>query len=171
VPTRILAAIRHLDPVGDERVLEVGGGTGVTVELLLDTYPRLVCTAVDRSARAVEQTRRRNARFVEQGRLSVVEADVADLTPALGADAVFDLALAVDVNVFWTRHAVHEASVLTSHLRPGGRLCLVYELPDGRPHKDVAERVARSLDVPELRTTVRPEDGLLVVTSRRTLEG
>jgi SAM-dependent methyltransferase len=171
VPTRILTAIRHLDPAGDERLLEIGGGTGVAVELLLDTYPGLVCTAVDRSARAVDQTRRRNARFVEEGRLTVVEADVADLTAALGAGAVFDLALAVNVNVFWTRHAVHEAGALASHLRPGGRLCLVHELPDGRPHDDVADRVARSLDVPRLQTSVPSEDGLLVVLSRRVLGG
>ncbi|GAA4287622.1 class I SAM-dependent methyltransferase [Georgenia daeguensis] len=172
VPTRIDAAIRHLDPAGTERVLEIGGGTGVAVEILLDTFPRLTCTAVDRSARAVDQTRRRNARFVEEGRLTVVEADVADLTAALGADATFDLALAVNVNVFWTRQAVHEAGALAAHLRPGGRLCLVYELPDGRrPREDVADRVVRSLDVPGLRTAVRAEDGLLVVTSRRDLGG
>ena len=171
VPTRIHAAIRHLAPAGTERVLEIGAGTGVAVEILLHTFPGLTCTAVDRSARAVDQTRRRNARFVEEGRLRVVEADVADLTAALGAGAVFDLALAVNVNVFWTRHAVHEADALASHLRPGGSLCLVYELPDGRPHGDVADRVASSLDVPGLRTAMRSEDGLLVVTSRRDLRG
>jgi SAM-dependent methyltransferase len=171
VPTRIHAAIRHLDPTGAERVLEIGSGTGVAVEHLLDTYPGLTCTAVDRSTRAVDQTRRRNARFVEEGRLTVVEADVADLTAALGAGAVFDLALAINVNVFWTRHAVEEAVALASHLRPCGRLCLVFELPGGRPHDDVAERVVRSLDVPGLRTGVRSEDGLLVVTSGRTLGG
>jgi SAM-dependent methyltransferase len=170
VPERILTAVRCLAPTGAERVLEIGCGTGAAVGHLLTTWPGLTCTAADRSSHAVEQTRRRNARFVDEGRLTVVTAELADLTAALGHGTEFDLALAVNVNVFWTRHATHEAQVLVTHLRARARLCLVYELPDGRRQDDVGARVLRSLDVPGLRSTLAARHGHLVVSSTRLTE-
>ena len=168
VPGRIVTAARCLAPAGNEHVLEIGCGTGAAVEHLLGTYPGLAYTAVDRSAHAVRQTQRRTGRLMDIARLTVVRAELSDLTVELGTGTRFDLAFAINVNVFWTTHATAEAAVLAAHLKPGARLCLVYTLPDGRRRDDIGERVLRSLNIPELHTTLSSHEGHLVVSSRRT---
>lgn len=60
---------------------------------------------------------------VAAGRLQVVHAELGALD--VDADA-FDVAFALNVNIFWTRDPVDELDVLRRALRPSGVLHVLY---------------------------------------------
>jgi SAM-dependent methyltransferase len=123
VPERITWAVSVVDPAPDERLVELGCGPGVAAGLVCDRLTTGHLVAVDRSATAVERTAARNAEHVEQGRLSVVQSTVDELSlPAASVAKVFS----VNVNVFWTRVPDRELAVLHTVLAPGGALFVLY---------------------------------------------
>ena len=123
VPDRIRWAVDLLDPQPDERLLEVGGGPGVSAALVCERLTTGVLVAADRSATAIARTRARCAEHVASGRLQLRQQSLAELDLP---DASVDTAFAIDVNVFWTTDARAELAVLRRVLVPGGRLAVLY---------------------------------------------
>jgi ubiquinone/menaquinone biosynthesis C-methylase UbiE len=89
VQARVLAPYVHRNlPYGRRRrLLEVGCGTGAQLELLLDTFPELHVTGVDRAADQLDAARRNLAGPAHAPRTTLVEA-VAERLPF--ADRAFD---------------------------------------------------------------------------------
>lgn len=170
VPGRIRRAVALLDLRGDEAVLEIGPGPGAAVEMVLARHAGVRCTAVDRSATAVARTTARNRSAVDDGRLVVRQGDVTDPDLADTLGGPFDVAFAVNVNVFWTRTARAEAGALAALLVPGGALWLVFETPGGDDGR-VVDGVRASLDVPGLGAPVVVRDGVVAVGARRAPAG
>lgn len=163
VPPRLAAAVDLVDPAPDARVLEVGCGRGVAAALLLERLPRGRYTGIDRSAVAVAATAART------GAGEVHTSALAAFRPEPGG---FDLALAVNVNVFWTGPARAELAVLATALRPGGVLHLVYGSDGGAaPRTDIVDRLRDHLVAggftPEIRTSTRHGVRLLHVRAAR----
>ncbi|HEY2203906.1 MAG TPA: class I SAM-dependent methyltransferase [Pseudonocardia sp.] len=102
---------------GDERVLDVGAGTGRDTAALLDRLPRGHVVAVDGSVAMLDQLRRR-LDGVPAERLSVLRAD---LTRPLVLDAPVDAAFSVATLHWLPDHAAVFRS-LAGVLRPGGLL-------------------------------------------------
>jgi SAM-dependent methyltransferase len=129
VPERVRWAVGVLAPQPGERVLDVGSGTGASVEALLDVMGvtdaagRPFIVAIDRSATAVGRIRERVADAAASGAVEVVLTPLAGLDPAHGP---FDAAFGVNINVFWTSAAVPELRALAGAVRPGGRLLVAY---------------------------------------------
>jgi len=168
VPERVTTLARHLALDPADRVIEIGSGSGAAAEHLLTAHPAIRYVAVDRSATAVRQTLRRNSRFVDEARLEVLGAELLDLASRLPGAPGFDAIFAINVNVFWTVLATAEATTLRRLLRPAGRLCLVYDLPDRRRTDAVATRVLRSLDSAGLAGNALVDGSCLVVTATST---
>ena len=142
IPDRIAWAVAALEIGGADRVLEIGGGPGVAASLVcsrLDTGRMLL---IDRSATAIERTRRRNAEHLSSGRLQLETVELREFE-ARGRQ--FDKVFAVNVNVFWTGPATEELARVREALAPGGRLFLFYETPSAARARDVATRVADAL--------------------------
>jgi cyclopropane fatty-acyl-phospholipid synthase-like methyltransferase len=97
---------------------------------------------IDRSATAIERTRRRNHEHVSSGRLTLETVDLRDFE-ARGRR--FDKVFAVNVNVFWTTPATEELARVREALDPGGRLFLFYETPSAGRAREVATRVTDAL--------------------------
>lgn len=133
---RFTVAVEALQVRPGDRVLEVGGGTGVAAGLILEALGgKGELVGVDRSAAAVAASAKRHprARFVG--------ADLASADSlSLGR---FDRILAVNVNVFWTGAATTEIQVLKRLLRKGGRLVLCYDRMDEARVAKLAANFAR----------------------------
>jgi basic membrane lipoprotein Med (substrate-binding protein (PBP1-ABC) superfamily) len=123
--------------------------------------------ALDRSAVAIRRAAARNARHVQAGRLELVHSDLAGYD---GAAASFDVAFAVDVNVFWTAPRGTEAARLARLLRASGQVTIVYGAgPTAAPARDVATVVSGALAAAGFATEVRRHpDGMLCVAGHRS---
>lgn len=101
---------------GDERVLDLGCGTGRDTEALLGLLPHGRVVAVDGSLRMLERLRGRLA-----GRLDRVEVVHADLTGPLPVTGTVDAVTSVATLHWIPDHAALFQGVARV-LRPGGRL-------------------------------------------------
>ena len=107
----------------DDRVLEVGGGTGASARLVGDLLTTGHLVALDRSPTATRRIATSCEDLVQAGRLSVITGALAD---AELREQEFDVAFSVDVNVFWTSDAAPELAALRRTVRPGGRLAVCF---------------------------------------------
>jgi SAM-dependent methyltransferase len=124
IPKRISWAVRSLPLTGDASVLEIGCGRGVALRMICDRLSTGRMVGVDRSTTAIAAARSRNGEYIAAGRLRLIESDLA----AAPFDDTFDVAFAVNVNVFWLQPK-RELETLRRILNRGGRLCLFYEPP------------------------------------------
>ena len=134
IPDRVRAAVELVDPQPGERILEIGGGPGVSAGLVCERLGDGQLLAVDRSAVAVQRTEARNAEHVATGRLVVRQASLDELD--LEA-ASLDKAFCLNVNLFWTRDPAREVAILRAALREGGTLHVLY----GTDGTSTADRV------------------------------
>ena len=107
-----------------DHVLEIGCGPGAGAELICSRLETGKLFAIDRSESGVDRTKRRNAKYVEAGRLTVRQIDLATLrVPVKRLNKVF----AFNVNLFWVRDCADEIALLHERVLPGGAVFLFYE--------------------------------------------
>jgi arsenite methyltransferase len=115
------AALDLLVPSDGERILVIGFGPGVGIELLLERCAPAAVTGVDPSAVMVTSARRRISRCRSSDVVTLLASTAADLAPGR---ETFDAAVAVNTHQLWQPHAP-AAHAVASALRPGGRLVTV----------------------------------------------
>jgi SAM-dependent methyltransferase len=112
-----------LDVQPRDRVLEIGFGPGVAIQLLSRSVPEGLVCGIDHSPVMLRQARRRNAAAVRAGRVDLRLASV-DTPPAFGEP--FDKIVAVNAIGFW-RDPVTRLTELRRLLRPGGRIAIAVQ--------------------------------------------
>lgn len=142
IPDRICWAVETLAVEADDHLLEIGGGPGVAASLVCERLDRGRLLLIDRSATAIDRTRRRNQEHVASGRLTLQTVDVADFDPG---KARYDKVFAVNVNVFWTTPAREELARIRKALEHDGRLFLFYEAPSATRASEAIGRVVDAL--------------------------
>ncbi len=124
IPPRIRWAVDLMDIQPGDQILEIGCGPGAGAEAICEQLETGKLFAIDRSESGVDRTKRRNAKHVESGRLTVRQIDLATLrVPVKRLNKVF----AFNVNLFWVRAAPEEIALLHERLQPGGSVYLFYE--------------------------------------------
>ena len=124
IPPRIRWAVDLMDVQPADHVLEIGCGPGYGAELICEQLETGKVFAIDRSESGVDRTKRRCARFVESGRLTVRQIDLATLrVPVKRLHKVF----AFNVNLFWVRDCADEVALLHERLLPGGAVYLFFD--------------------------------------------
>ena len=124
IPPRIRWAVDVMDVQPNDHVLEIGCGPGAGAELICQKLETGKLFAIDRSESGVDRTKRRCAQYVESGRLTVRQIDLATLrVPVKRLTKVF----AFNVNLFWVRDCADEIALLHERVVPGGAVYLFYE--------------------------------------------
>ncbi|MDP5182300.1 class I SAM-dependent methyltransferase [Blastococcus sp. BMG 814] len=115
---RLTWAAGVVAPAPGERVLEVGCGHGVLVDLLAGRLPGGHVVALDRSPAMVAAAIARNRAAIEAGRVTV---HGGPLVAAELPERWFDVVVSFDVRAFWTPPGA-EWDVVDRVLVPGGRV-------------------------------------------------
>lgn len=120
---RIRWTLSLLDVKPRDRVLEVGIGPGVAIELLSKAAKEGFVAGIDHSDEMVKQATKRNAEAVRAGRISLSRAS-ASAPPAF--DAPFDKILTINSIHFWN-DPVGCLRNLRKLLRPGGVMAVTLQ--------------------------------------------
>ena len=124
IPTRIRWAVDFMDVQPSDHVLEIGCGNGAAAELICSRLENGRMMAIDRSEAGVDRTKQRCAEYVEAGRLTVRQIDLATLrVPVKRLNKVF----AFNVNLFWVRDCADEVALLHERVLPGGAVYLFFD--------------------------------------------
>ena len=124
-----LVALDQLDLQPEDRLLEVGFGHGRTLEIAAQSISQGSLHGIDPSEVMQKVARRRNARAIGAGRMTLA-LGTADHLPY--PDRGFDKVLSVHTVYFWADPA-RELLEIHRVMAPGGRLVLGY-----RPREDAA---------------------------------
>jgi ubiquinone/menaquinone biosynthesis C-methylase UbiE len=164
----------------DARILDIGCGGGRTLGRLAEQAPRGHTVGIDYSEDSLAVTRRINRRLVLDGRISLAQATVSALP---FANAVFDLATAVETFYFWPDTHGDLAEVRRV-LRPGGELVMIAGMYRGSRFDrrnmmfekagnltsltvDEFEEALASAGYSDVRVSVEPRQGWVRASGRR----
>jgi ubiquinone/menaquinone biosynthesis C-methylase UbiE len=128
-----VVAFLRIEPA--DRVLEVGFGPGVGIELLAAAAPEGSVAGIDVSKEMLEQASARNAAAIRAGAVELRHGTV-DSMPF--EDDAFDVALAINSMQVWpdVQAGLRE---IRRVLRPGGRLALAFTPRSGQARAGVTE--------------------------------
>lgn len=112
--------IEQLNLNSSDRVLEVGFGPGLSINLVAENVPDGWVAGIDCSKTMLGQANRRNAAVIESGRVELKHGDVSSLP--YDNDS-FDKVFAVQVLYFWEEPLVI-LSELKRVLKPRGKIVL-----------------------------------------------
>lgn len=127
--------IHLLEIQPDEKVLEVGFGPGVGIEILAAAVSTGYIAGVDYSKEMVEQARARNAKAIEAGSVQLQYGSVEALP---FADDTFDKALAINSMQVWTEAMVGLQEVRRV-MKLGGKIALGFTPYSGQPSTGLTE--------------------------------
>ena len=130
-------AIDLLNIQPHERVLEVGFGPGVGLQLLAQAAAAGSVAGVDASTEMVAQATARNSQAIETGQVDVRHG-TAECLPF--ADETFDKALAINAMQVWT-DAEAGLREVRRVLKPGGSVALAFTPYAGQAKEGVPERL------------------------------
>jgi ubiquinone/menaquinone biosynthesis C-methylase UbiE len=128
-------AIALLDVQPHDRVLEIGFGPGVGIELLVSLLSSGRVAGVDDSEEMVEQARVRNAEAIKTGRVELRRGSVETLP---FEHETFDKALAINSMQVWP-DAVAGLREIRRVMKPGGRVVLGFTRHSGQPKEGLTD--------------------------------
>jgi ubiquinone/menaquinone biosynthesis C-methylase UbiE len=119
----------------NERVLEIGFGPGVAIELLASSAPDIRIAGIDPSCAMVGQAARRNAAAIARKVVDLRRGSADDLP---FDDDSFDATLAINSMQVWP-DATAALREIRRVARPGGRVALVFTPRSGQAQAGITE--------------------------------
>jgi ubiquinone/menaquinone biosynthesis C-methylase UbiE len=170
IPERLGWLVDLLEVGPNDRLLEIGCGRGVAIDLVCARLGDGQITGLDRSAKAIEAAQERNAHWVEAGRADFHHGPATALGDV--AEGSIDTVFAMNVNLFWVQSNPEELGLVRRALAPGGTVHLAWEAPGAAKAGSIEQTVSRALaDHGFSSTTVRsPTNPALLCLSGRVGE-
>ena len=160
IPPRIRWAVDVMDVQPGDNVLEIGCGPGYGAELICQRLETGKLFAIDRSESGVDRTKRRCAKYLEAGRLTVRQIDLATLrVPVKRLTKVF----AFNVNLFWVRDCDDEVALIHERVLPGGAVFLFYDAKQPELVPTIVKKGSDSLTKAGFRVSVVEQKAPAVV--------
>jgi len=131
-------AIELLNVQPTNRVLEVGFGPGVAIQLLAKRVSSGQVTGIDPSAEMVAQAATRNGKAIESGQVDLRRGSVERLP---FADNIFDRVLTINSTQVWP-DAIAGLREIRRVMKPGGRIALGFTRYSGQPKSRLIKSVA-----------------------------
>jgi len=153
-------AIDLLNVHPSDRVLEVGFGPGVGIQVLAALASSGRVVGVDSSKEMVEQATARNAKAIAAGRVELRAGSVEQLP---FADMTFDHALAINSMQVWP-DALAGLREIKRVMRRGGQIALAFTRHSGQPKDGVADLLT-SAGFSSVRL-VDKDDGFVVLATK-----
>lgn len=151
IPARIRWAVDYMQIQPSDHILEIGCGPGAGAELICSRLETGRLFAIDRSESGVDRTKRRCKKYVDDGRLTVRQIDLATLrVPVKRLHKVF----AFNVNLFWVRDASDEIALLHERLLPGGAVFVFFEATHREHVPQMVQKTAEQLGAAGFRVSV-----------------
>lgn len=123
-----------------DKVLEIGCGTGIAVELIAEKLTHGSIIAIDQSPSMIEKASRRNLEFTQNKKATFITGKLADLQfPEFAFDKIF----AFNVSVFW-KNPKNELHLIRNSLASNGTLYLFHQ-PPWEVTKNIAEKATEHL--------------------------
>jgi ubiquinone/menaquinone biosynthesis C-methylase UbiE len=139
--------VTFLDIGASEKILEVGFGPGVGIELLTKAANAGTIAGVDPSAEMVKQATARNAAAIRAGAVDLHRGTVASMP---FEDNAFDTVIAINAMQVWP-DATAGLREIRRVLTRGGRLAVGFTPNAGQPRAGVTEMLsAAGFDQPRL---------------------
>jgi ubiquinone/menaquinone biosynthesis C-methylase UbiE len=126
-----------LDIQPNDRVLEVGFGPGVGIQLLARSASAGYVAGVDYSEEMVDQATARNVKVIESGRVDLRLGSVESLP---FEDNTFDKTLAINSMQVWP-DTVAGLREMRRVIRSGGRIALAFTPYSGQPKSGLPEKL------------------------------
>src|SRR5262245_2613021 len=141
-------ANQTIDQLGvrpSDRILEVGFGPSVGIQLLAALASSGRVVGVDSSKEMVEQATARNAKAIAARRVELRAGSVEQL---LFADMTFDHALAINSMQVWP-DALAGLREIKHVMRRGGQIALAFTRHSGQPKDGVADLLMVTSPIPQ----------------------
>ncbi len=141
--TRSRWVVDLLDIQPMDRVLELGCGPGVALELLSQRAHRGFVAGIDHSTVVVDQAQRRNARAIREGRVYVLQDSVEQLCSS-AQPAPFDKIIAINTHMFWPNPQT-ALRQLSSLLKANGTIAIAQQPRDRHASDAAAQRAGAEM--------------------------
>jgi trans-aconitate methyltransferase len=141
VADRILWAVEVLDIQPNDRVLEIGCGHGVAIDLVCEKLSSGQITAIDRSDKMIEAAKKRNQAHIAAGK---ADLQATTLEKADFGDGRFNKIFAINVSLFWMEPA-ETLQIVKQHLAKGGALYIFHQPPVEAKTHEVADQLKQIL--------------------------
>ena len=133
-------AIEMLDIKPDDKILEIGCGTGLAVELVAAKLAGGTITAVDRSEAMIKLASNRNSQYIASNKAKLITGEFSRLR--FGAQS-FNKIFAFNVGLL-LKNSKKEFDAVRSWLTTDGRLYIFYQPPFEKT-KQIAKEVNEHL--------------------------
>ncbi|MCP4545269.1 MAG: class I SAM-dependent methyltransferase [bacterium] len=132
----------------DDRILEIGCGTGRMIGEMAKSAKRGYVEGIDFSDEMVAIARRKNCRSIANGQVQITEGDIDTHDYERGC---FDKVCSVNTIYFWSRPE-HTTGRIANVLVPGGMVVLAFEDIEQLRSRKLSAEVFRLYEVEEVRT-------------------
>ena len=128
--------LSHVQIKKGDTILDVGCGGGRTISKLAEMASDGKVHGIDYSEESVTAAHRKNARWIDIGRVRIREGTVSRLE---FPDNMFDLVTAIETHLFWP-DLPNDFREIHRVLRPAGTLLIVAEIYKGGKHLEGVRR-------------------------------